>query len=397
MPDSEPGHQAADEVQTKEWLRAFDKAPESTRFGLLREGLETGTLSPDRLAPAAVALSQLLAERNQLAQLGELVDYLAAKAPVLHELLAPAWNQLQIQEALFAGQELALPALLAPLAQAHESLPGEQWAQLLDELAFYGQGTLAADLARRLGEAIGEVALADDEDLTYALEKHQVFTAMDVFWRGPRAEADHQAFLAALKGADIEEEDFEALVLLRDADEANQISKLKQVFRERDLAAAQLPAQLAFAHWMQRRHGLDVISSMAMMEQAFSLWEISPEAKRPEFAKWAKIASKDFDELLADLSHHEAHDAFVLLWGLPHVSDWLADTGLGNPFVSHHLASLLPGPKQTLMNERAGSLWTAAFVHRWPRPEAVPEAVFATEAERFRASHDLSEPLAGGA
>ena len=401
MPHSE--ETAENAFNAESWLQAFDAASPLQRQRLLTKALQSGepfANSADRepLVAATVLVSQLLAEHNLLAQLRELIDLVEQGAPDVHAALLPAMNHFLLQDALYGQQgDQALGLLEALIAQvgsetgaAGPELAGEEWQAMLSELTFYGRAVAAAGLANRLERRLGEDRLAKDEDLAYALEQHQVFAAIESFWRSAQTDTDHETFLRALQAADIEDiEDLRALTELRDRPAASQLGKVRQSFRERDCDAALLPAQLAFGRWMLENHELNLFTSAWMMEQAFGLWQLAPEKGRPEFSKWGLIKSKDFLEYCDGLGHHEALDGFVLLWGLPLVCSWLQEQGLANLLVSRHLLSLLPQARAALMQERRGDLWTAAFVLHWPAGLPDQEA----ETAAFAASREQSTPL----
>lgn len=373
------------------WLKDFEAANPSQKHSLLLTALKSSEMfGDDVLTAAAVNVSQLLAEHNQLEALAELMHALAGRPAA--KVLEPAWRLLSIQDALFNLQTEKLPALLQDLEQFSEDVPAEQWADLLDELAFYGQSAAATQLAHGLQARLGEKALEREEALAFAVERHQVMPAIEAYWRSGGTEADQQAFEQALIQADFEPEDFPALTSLRDLSAQAQLGKLKQAFRDREIDAGILPAQLAFGRWMLETHGMNLLTSSQILEQSFALWELTPEQKRPEFAKWAQIKPTDFDDYCAHLAHETGPDAFVLLWGLPFVNDWLLSVGLSNLFVSHHLLSLLPAAREKLIAERDLAVWTGGFVLNWPVPEHLPESP-GNEREHFVASRKKSQPL----
>ena len=376
------------------WYQGFQASSPLMRHTIVRDFLANQAqweeVTSDDFAAAVVSVCQMLAEHNQLTELAELVRQLKAQTPELATLVLPAWHQLALQDALYQDRTSELSEHLEALLLAPAA--GIQWPAILDEMAFYGQGELAAQWAFRLESALDPEELARNQELAYALEQHQVFDAMGRYWGSNRQAADHQAFVATLLAADLDPEDFEAIVQLRDATPLMRIAAIKQGFRERDLDAALLPSQLAFGQWAHGL-GLDPVTAAAMVEAAFGLWDLAPEAKRPEFDKWLKIKAEDFHGWASQISHEDPHAGFVLLWGLPHVGAWLSDQGLASMLLPHYLNALLPPAKSALFAKSGHGLWTASFVHRWPRPAAVSEADFTAEQLLFAASRNQTEAL----
>lgn len=291
-------------------------------------------------------------------------------------------SRLQLQAALCRQDRDALPELIEQILAQEAGLTGEALQQLLCELAYFGYAGLAAELAVAIEAQLGPSLQEQDEVLAFALEQHQVFAAIENDWRHPPA--DNSAFLAALQIADIEDpEDLAVLLDLRDAPAQTQMGRLKQRLRERKLDEGLLSAQMAFGRHMLETYGTPLFTSAAMLEQAFGLWQLAPEKGRPEFDKWFKIKAEDFDAWCQELAQEEPLDAFVLLWGLPHVCDWLLSQNLIQILTQRHIMELLPSIRQHLMQTQGDSLWTYGFVAGWPRPQSVSAEEFEAEASKF--------------
>lgn len=284
-------------------------------------------------------------------------------------------ERLSLQRRLLNHQPVEEP--LSQWLAVETSPSGLQ--ELLAELAYFGQGQLAADAAGRIESALPAGALS--QELAYALEQHQVFAAIERFWRSERGPADAEAFEQALQRAGLEDpEDLAVLTGFRDAGSAAQLTVLKQSLRERHLDAALLPAQLAFGQDSPR---LGLFTAAAIVEQAFALWEMVPVKGRPEFDHWLKLATADFESHCLELAEEAPDDAFVLLWGLPPLCDWLVGQGLINPLTRRHLLNAVSAMREPVCAVQGELLWTYGFVLGWPQPDGLPDlaAAFAPPPE----------------
>lgn len=384
-----------DKTTDSDWLTSFEATVPAERHAFLLSALNnensTIKLSDSELTSAAVNHSQQLAEHNQLEAIQELMQALGDRPAA--KVLEPAWRLLQIQQALFEKELNQLNPLLNNLEAFAADIPGDQWADLLDELAYYSQAEAASRLAQALQDALGEEALAKAENLAFAVERHQVMPAVEQYWRSAGTAEDKQVFQQAMLAADFESVDLPALTELSELSAQAQMSKLKQAFRDRDLDAALLPAQMAFGRWLLEKYSLNLATASQMIEQAFALWELAPEDKRPEFSKWSQIKPAEFLDYCEHLSHETGPDAFVLLWGLPFVNAWLLETGLSNLFVSHHLLSLLKPAREQLFKERGPAVWTGGFVLNWPLPEPSPDTARQADQEHFQQAKQQRLPL----
>ena len=278
-------------------------------------------------------------------------------------------QRLALQKALMAETSEDIAELLPPLLEG--GLMAEDLEDLLAEMAFYGQDQLAAKMANEFEQRLGEAELAKEQDLAYALEQHQVFAAIATYWQSAADAEAEQAFVEALRRADIEDPaDLAALRALRDSSVATQIGQIKQSFREREIDAALMPAQLAFG---RSQTGLNLFTAAAMIEQAFGLWQLAPEKGRPEFDKWFKIKPADLSNYIRELAQDAPTEAFVLLWGLPHVCDWLGSQGLLNPLTRQYLLGQLAHLRRITMDIQNEMVWTYAFAPSWPRAAGEPE------------------------
>ncbi len=383
-----------DKETDSDWLTSFEATVPAERHQLLLNVLNLPpslTVSEADLTSAAVNHSQQLAEHNQLEAIQELMQALGERPAA--KVLEPAWRLLQIQQALFEKELNQLNPLLNNLEAFATDIPPDQWADLLDELAYYSQAEAASRLAQALQDSLGEDALAKTENLAFAVERHQVMPAVETYWRSAATAEDKQVFQQAMLAADFESIDLPALTELSELSAQAQLSKLKQAFRDRDLDAALLPAQMAFGRWLLEKHSLNLATASQMIEQAFALWELAPADKRPEFSKWAQIKPADFLDYCEHLSHENGPDAFVLLWGLPFVNAWLLETGLSNLFVSHHLLSLLKSAREQLFKERGPAVWTGGFVINWPLPEPSPDIDIQAVQAYFKQAKQQRLPL----
>ena len=84
---------------------------------------------------------------------------------------------------------------------------------------------------------------------------------------------------------------------------------------------------------------------------------------------------------------------FAVLWGIPHVYDFLWSEGIIGEPVYESAMAIVANLKALLLENWSGPLWRYSFVHRWGQPANQPENEFIEEAERFVATIDDSKPL----
>jgi hypothetical protein len=84
---------------------------------------------------------------------------------------------------------------------------------------------------------------------------------------------------------------------------------------------------------------------------------------------------------------------FGILWGIPHVYDFLLASNVITPKVHNQALTLTHNLKPKLTRVLSRSLWRYSFVHRWPKPDSITIEDFQAEAAQFTATFTQSTPL----
>ena len=113
--------------------------------------------------------------------------------------------------------------------------------------------------------------------------------------------------------------------------------------------------------------------------------------------KFFNIAQKTLDrhvaQVLSAFFSDRKAEGFTLLWGLPHVYEFLYAEGLIEKNVYDDAIAAISNVKHTLLSEWPRYLWYYSFVHHWGKPAYQSEEDFEAEAKRFADSIKESTPL----
>ena len=148
------------------------------------------------------------------------------------------------------------------------------------------------------------------------------------------------------------------------------------------------PAVLRDLHWVFLRHqrdakGFSFATSTYIWDSVFRLLEgrqyIKPDA-------YFYPTEQELDQYLGSYAQFlslERDWAFITLWGIPYVADFLKNHGWMTTDEHTHCLSLADHLKATLIEASRPDLWKYAFVHRWTPPDSADPDVWVKEAQIF--------------
>jgi hypothetical protein len=379
------------------WLADFRADSPQGRYERLLQALQHPTgLSTDDLAYAVASVSQMLSHHNLISAQKALAHEVATQTPAVHAQVAGIFTLLELQEALADRQPERFAALFQFWLKA-EPLP--PLALILKSLAYAGYAQAAGDYATTIASTLTRKQLEADDELGFALEQHRIHQIFETLLHSLEEglDPDWEGFAQGLRQLGVRTKQEQAFFRdqLESSDKA-QLSRLRNALQEGDPELALFHCRQLFGRWMYRRHRLDLFSSGDMVQQAFELWfQQAPEAL-PALEKLVRISPEQIRaryEMLEYEPDWDLLESLVLLWGLPHVYEWLEEIGLCNAHQREQVLASVLALRGELMARRENALWNFSFVHHWPRPQHVSAADFEAEAQRFCQTREQSTPL----
>lgn len=205
-------------------------------------------------------------------------------------------------------------------------------------------------------------------------------------------------------GAEASEYGFENDVLMRAEIEHNltvpiQVNAafFRQFSQKRGSCLRQL--MLGFCRAMDEQQQMSFVCSQAIWETLIEFLEQRdlPKKQLTQPAGYFGIDQAALDGYVARkiggfLSLQQSK-GFAILWGIPYLYDFLYDLQVIEERIYQKAIAATRALKPQLIQGFQKQLWQYDFVHRWQRPDSIPEAEFLSEAEQFAASLEQSEPL----
>lgn len=156
---------------------------------------------------------------------------------------------------------------------------------------------------------------------------------------------------------------------------------------------------LRFNVTMADQHQLSFVCSQAIWSAVISfLYERKLSKKlisHPDhfFSFDFKSLDRYVGRLMVGLFSFQQSMGFALVWGLPHVYDFLkAEAVIEDPIYESAIA-IVTKFKALLLENWSGSLWRYSFVHRWGKPAHQTDTAFEDEIKRFTSTLEDAEPL----
>lgn len=306
------------------------------------------------------------------------------------------FDTFQVSYALFRGApDQAKPALERfkqdPVASIDFLLP------LLADLRYYDARALAVDLSRAVytpvatssklfggSEAeLGTVIVLDLFEQAY----DQLRAGSTVDWETVRKQAAAFGFDNARQGEVVNG------LTRQEAD-----SDLAKAFKQ-DHHAALRQLSWRFITSMAEQRRLSFICAQAIWETVLEFIDGRelPKRQRQQPDSYFAIAPDELDrnaaQRLGGLLSLCQSSAFALVWGMPHVYDFLLAENVISERIYQRAMAAVADIKALLLEHWSTSLWRYSFVHRWGKPQTLTEAEFAAEAAQFAAAIEQSTPL----
>jgi hypothetical protein len=366
------------------WLQRFESASPASRYQLLKDALDAPRLALDRetLAHAVATVGQILARHNHFDAQMALAAKLRQRSPEVYRMILPIQNLLELQEALFRSQPEQIPALIKSWLAEPKATPMAVLLMGMRFLIAYGQIDAALSLAKGLTGPSREVAdLLRIDACQEGILRRQI-DAQPIDW---------DAFRKTLAGLGLPASDIQACQHRLAASQGDVTLALYVACRQQDDSLYDW-AKLAFGRWMLEQHGMSLLLSRDLISRAIALWSRSNQHPRlSEHIRFSRTQLQAYLDQPDSSPDFVLMDAFMLLWGLPLVYDWLVAKGLCSPrrrdLVTEHLAAVKP-----IFLEAVGAqIWSYRFVLDWPS-DLDPETR-AAEAESFRAARERPRPL----
>jgi hypothetical protein len=156
---------------------------------------------------------------------------------------------------------------------------------------------------------------------------------------------------------------------------------------------------LRFNVTMADQHQLSFVCSQAIWSAVMSFFYERKLSKK-QLSHPDHFFNFDFESLdryvghlMVGLFSSRQSMGFALIWGLPHVYDFLKAVAVIEDPVYESAITTVTKFQSLLLENWSGSLWRYSFVHRWGKPAHQTETAFEDEVKRFASTIDDAEPL----
>ena len=172
------------------------------------------------------------------------------------------------------------------------------------------------------------------------------------------------------------------------------MAKFKQ---EQDVVLHTLSMRFQMRMFDQRH--LSFVCSAAIWTNVVSFLADSDRSKKPLNTpeKFFTINQKSLDryvaQLLSSFLSDRKSEVLAVLWGLPHVYEFLHAEGVIDESGYSGAIAAVSTVKKTLLSKWPYPLWPYCFVHHWGKPAYQSEANFTAEAQQFADTAKESTPL----
>ncbi|MBT9547391.1 MAG: hypothetical protein IV090_18505 [Candidatus Sericytochromatia bacterium] len=401
MTHPEPSEPISFQAHKQEkWLERFQQASPKGRYELLLTTLNEPVLAlePDVLSYAVASVSQILGHNNLLAEQKALTALLEAKAPASYAQIRGIQALIDLQEALFLKQPEKFETLFAVWLDPQLEVP-PPYTLILKSLAYYGYPKAAAELADKLAKKLGKKALEEDDLLDFSLEQHRIHYLFEQITHALQEGVDPpwKPFESGLRDLGIKTKQEQAFFREQwESSDKVQFNRLRTALADGDPELGLFHSRLIFSRWMYKQHRLNLFTGGDMVQHALEMWLTDAPDPLPSLEKLVQIDEARlhayFERLEFD-PNWDLLDAFTLLWGLPHVYDWLVECGLCKPALRGQVMNWVEKLRPILIEQRSNALWGYDFVHRWPCPLGREAAEFQAEAQVFAQTLNQSSPL----
>ncbi|NJP12053.1 MAG: hypothetical protein HC866_23435 [Leptolyngbyaceae cyanobacterium RU_5_1] len=387
----------------EQWYDAYEAASPSQQYALIQaaiaQPIAVEYAEENDFGTILLELWDLLVSHNLAKEALALIATLQQRQPDLYQREFQYFADFLIRYHLFHHQVDSVKDNLAQF-KANPIQGIDQLFAVLDNLRFYGVAEPSIDLCKTvyrpvqssnkvIGGAeieLGSVVIIDLFDQAYRRLKQ----GEPVDWEAFGAEASEYGFENdASMRAEIEHN----LTVPIQVDAAF----LKQFSQKRGSCLRQL--MLGFCRSMDEQQQMSFVCSQAIWETLIEFLEQRdlPKKQLTQPAGYFGIDQAALDGYVARkiggfLSLQQSK-GFAILWGIPYLYDFLYDLQVIEERIYQKVIAATRALKPQLIKGFQTQLWQYDFVHRWQKPDSIPEAEFLAEAEQFAASLEQSEPL----
>ena len=386
-----------------QWDDAFETAAPSQQYDMLKaaisEPIPIDYAEKVEFGFFLINVWEDLINHNQVDECLALIKTLRQQQPDLYQREFQYLDDLLVKYHLFHHQ---IDAVRDDLSQFQASpVQGiDQLSAVLDDLQFYGATEPLVDLCRAIYQPIvqsrkvfngvetefGDIVIFDQFERIY----HQLQQGETVDWDAFKTEAIQYGL--ADKASQWTEIEHNLTVDVETGEEFAQRFK-------RDLGGALRHLLLNFCCHMQTQHQMSFVSSRAIWESILECLDTQKPSKKklahPDgyFAFNQKKLDRHLGQKVGGFFSMQQAKGVAIVWGIPFVYEFLQSKQIISVSVAQEAIATAQAFKPQLIRVLQKFLWQFDFVHRWPRPDSVPEAEFAAEAKQFAASIEQATPL----
>lgn len=370
------------------WADAYEKASEFEQYHLFmaiaRQPEQLFADSLD-LGDFAVGLLGQLEEHNLQEQVVELAATLQANWPDYYAREFPYFDFFLANRALYLGDAEALSGPLGRFT-ANPTADADYFVLLFSTLVAYQHETAVPTGEKVFALLRDSKEVVDGTEYRFGLA---VFAdRLEKVWAG---EMDWRTFEQAVApfGFELRPK------MAREIDRLWSVGvAARQWFLEleRDFDLALTLLGYDFCRVMREQKGITFPCALVIWSQFENLMRESHDRSNTDFPKFSRKVLEDV--LIEQLGirflglSSEKSNAFVLLWGLPHVYNYLTAQGVADEGLRDQVLDWVAWLKDMLFNTLANDLWKYAFVRRWD------DTANAYEDDVFAFSFRRREPLA---
>jgi len=385
-----------------EWYDEYDATSPQQQYEMVREAIAQPI--PPKYAQK-IDLGSILIEVWDMLHNHNLVDEALAFVETLQTHHADLYRQefqyfdgFLVQYHLFQQNDDALPDALSRF-KADPITSIDQLIETLDNLQFYGVGQPLDDLCRATFQSVAtsqKLVGGTEVEIGLVVIGNLVEAA---YLRGQQGEAiDWEKLWAAMA-----EYGFENVEEKRTSIQQGLTGGLEgtpeffEAFKN-NRGTTLFFLMLAFCRFMDGRQMRFVCSQAIWMALTDCLEDRKLSNKQLQHPdSYFAIAQNDLDvylgKLLGSFLSSQQANGFAILWGIPHVYEFLETQHIITAEVRDGAIAAANALKGHLIQAFQRHLWEYDFVHRWQKPDCIAEADFVAEAEQFAASIQQREPL----
>ncbi|MEM9091435.1 MAG: hypothetical protein AAGC93_22185 [Cyanobacteria bacterium P01_F01_bin.53] len=386
-----------------QWYEAYETASPQVQYETVLEIISKPfpfdyAVETD-FASILIEVQGLLEGNNLLKQALSFTATFQAQQPELYQKEFYYFDNFPIRYALFNRvlsqcDEALTRYKQEPVKSIDELLP------ILDDLRFYDAREQSVDLSRVVYQPVATSSklLGGSEDafgsVVIADMLGQAYTALQqgdaVDWEAWGKEAAPFSFENT---AELQQEVAQILTGERLSPPA-----LVALFQKTpDVALRQL--SLRFIVKMSGQNQLSFVCSQAIWSAVMRFLSERKLSKK-QLGHPDRFFAFDFKELdryvgalMGGLLSFRQSMGFAVIWGLPHVYEFLRSEGVIDVSVYDSAIATATEFKALILKNWADPLWRFSFIHRWGKPEYQTDEDFAQEVQRFASTIEDAKPL----